>query len=71
MLVTLVAMLCNGQLCVEKVVTNSDVSGITMMSCQMQGQIGIAQWMQNGPYRTWTLHGWRCVPGTYVPKGEA
>ncbi|MGY3495314.1 hypothetical protein ACVW1B_004733 [Bradyrhizobium sp. USDA 4502] len=30
MLVTLVAILCNAQLCMEKVVTTSDQSGITM-----------------------------------------
>ncbi len=41
MLVTLVAILCNGPLCLEKVVTNSEMSGITMMACQVNGQIGI------------------------------
>jgi hypothetical protein len=30
MLVTLVAILCNSQLCLEKVVTTSEQSGITM-----------------------------------------
>ena len=45
MLVTLVAVLCNGQLCLEKVVTNSDLSGISMTSCAVQGQIGIADWL--------------------------
>ena len=71
MLVTLVAILCNGQMCLEKVVTTSDESGINLMSCQVQGQIGISHWMQNGPYRSWTLKGWKCVPGAYVPRGEA
>ena len=33
MLVTLVAILCNGQLCLEKVVTTSEQSGITMVAC--------------------------------------
>lgn len=70
MLVTLVALLCNGALCVEKVVTNSDMSGITMMACQTQGQIGIAQWLLNGPYREWKLQGYRCVEGTYIPRQE-
>jgi len=50
MLVTLVAVLCNGALCLEKVVTTSEQSGITMMSCQVQGQMGIAQWLANSPY---------------------
>ena len=34
MLVTLVAILCNSQqLCLEKIVTTSDQSGITMTAC--------------------------------------
>lgn len=41
MLVTLVAILCNAQLCMEKVVTNSDQSGITMGACAVNAQIGI------------------------------
>jgi len=43
MLVTLVALLCNGQVCLEKVVTNSDQSTITMMECQVHAQAGIAE----------------------------
>ena len=53
MLVTLVAVLCNSQLCIEKVVTTSDQSGITMTACQVNGQIGIAEWLTKGPYREW------------------
>jgi hypothetical protein len=71
MLITLVAIICNGPLCVERAVTNSDLSGITMMACQMHGQIGIAQWMSNSPYRDWKLQRYRCIYGQYVPKGEA
>jgi hypothetical protein len=71
MLVTLVAILCNGQLCLEKVVTNSEQSGITMTACQINGQIGIAQWLANGPYRDWRLERYKCVLGKYVPKSEA
>jgi hypothetical protein len=71
MLVTLVAVLCNGQLCLEKVVTTSEQSGITMMSCQVQGQMGIAQWLANGPYHEWTLQGYKCVLGDYRPKQQA
>ena len=70
MLVTLVALLCNGQLCLEKVVTNSDQSGITMMGCQANAQIGIADWLANGPYREWKLQSYKCVIGNYVPKSE-
>jgi hypothetical protein len=70
MLVTLVAILCNGQLCLEKVVTNSEQSGITMAACQTGAQAGIADWLANGPYHTWKLEGYRCVAGTYVPKHD-
>jgi hypothetical protein len=70
MLVTLVAILCNGQLCLEKVVTSSEQSGITMAACQTGAQAGIADWLANGPYRTWKLEGYRCVAGTYVPKHD-
>jgi hypothetical protein len=71
MLVTLVAILCNSQLCLEKVVTNSDQSGITMTACQVNAQIGIAEWLANGPYHEWRLKSYRCVMGKYIPKGEA
>jgi hypothetical protein len=71
MLVTLVAILCNGQLCLEKVVTTSEQSGITMMGCTVHGQIGIAEWLAKGPYHAWTLQRYKCVLGKYVPKNEA
>lgn len=71
MLVTLVAMLCNGQICLEKVVTNSDISSITMMDCQVHAQAGIAEWLQNGPYRSWKLQSYKCVLGKYTPKDQA
>jgi hypothetical protein len=71
MLVTLVAVLCNGQLCMEKVVTTSELSGITMTACQVNGQIGIAEWLTNGPYREWSLKSYKCIAGTYVPNSHA
>lgn len=71
MLVTLVAILCNGPLCLEKVVTNNEQSGITMAACQANGQIGIAGWLANGPYHEWTLKGYKCVLGKYTPKQDA
>ena len=71
MLVTLVAILCNEQMCLEKIVATSEVSNINFTSCQMQGKLGISQWMRSGPYRTWTLKGWKCALGAYVPKGQA
>lgn len=71
MLVTLVALLCNGQLCMEKVVTNSDMSGITMMSCAVNAQIGIADWLSKGPYQSWHLQSYKCIAGKYTPKTNA
>lgn len=68
MLVTLVAILCNGPLCLEKVVTTSEQSGITMMACQAQGQIGIADWLARSPYAAWRLDHYKCVAGSYQPK---
>ncbi len=72
MIVTLVAILCNSsQLCLEKVVTNSEQSCITIAGCQLSAQAGISDWLADGPYHDWKLQGYRCVMGTYVPKHEA
>jgi hypothetical protein len=71
MLVTLVAILCNGQLCMEKVVTNSEQSGITMASCAISGQIGVADWLAHGPYAGWKLERYKCIAGQYLPKRDA
>ena len=71
MLVTLVAVLCNSQLCIEKIVTTSDQSGITMTACQVNGQIGIADWLSKGPYQAWRLQSYKCVAGTYMPRSAA
>ena len=71
MLITLVAVLCNSQLCLEKVVTTSDLSGITMTACSVNAQIDIAEWLAKGPYHDWRLQGYKCVMGKYTPKREA
>lgn len=70
MFVTLVAVLCNGQLCLEKVVTNSDQSGITMAACASSAQIGLADWLARGPYREWTVQGYKCILGQYTPRSS-
>ena len=64
-------LLCNSQLCLEKVVTTSDQSGITMTACAVNAQIGIADWLAKGPYREWHLQRYKCVLGKYTPKNEA
>ena len=71
MLVTLVAVLCNSQLRLEKIVTTSEQSGITMTACQVNAQIGIAEWLAQGPYHEWKLQSYKCVAGKYTPKNEA
>lgn len=72
MLVTLVAILCNSsQLCLEKVVTDSEKSNITMTVCQVNAEAGIAGWLAQGPYHDWKLQGYKCVMGKYIPKHEA
>jgi hypothetical protein len=71
MLITLVAILCNGQLCLEKIVTTSEQSGITMSACQLNAQIGIAEWLANSPLREWRLQSYTCVLGKYTPKSKA
>ena len=72
MLVTLVAILCNSQqLCLEKIVTTSEQSGITMTACSAHGQIGIADWLNHGPYHGWNLQRYKCVMGKYTPKSQA
>jgi hypothetical protein len=58
-------------MCLEKVVTTSERSGITMTSCQVHGQIGIADWLAHGPYRNWRLDRYKCVMGQYTPKSSA
>jgi hypothetical protein len=71
MLVTLVALLCSGQVCLEKVITNSEQSSMSMMDCSVHAQMGIAEWLQNGPYRTWRVESYKCVLGKYTPKNQA
>jgi hypothetical protein len=58
-LVTLVPLLSNGQVCLERVVTTSEQSGI------------LADWLAaNGPYSAWKLQSYKCVSGKYLPKGQ-
>jgi hypothetical protein len=71
MLITLVAILCNGQLCLEKIVTTSEQSGITMSACQVNAQAGIAEWLAHSPLHAWRLQSYKCVLGKYIPKSQA
>lgn len=68
MLVTLLAVLCNGAICQEKVVTDSDRSGITMGACTSNAQADLAEWLANSPYAGWRIESYRCVLGPYTPR---
>jgi hypothetical protein len=82
MIITLVAVLCHTlsgapePICVEEIVTNSQMSGITWMSCQISAQQGIAKWMsENSKYSAdiqrpagegpWYISEWKCITGKY------
>ena len=74
MIVTLVALVCSLQgECLERVVTDSDESGITMASCLSAGQMWLAQWKASSPYADWRLERYRCIEtqGKYVPSKGA
>ncbi len=71
MLVTLVAILCNSQLCQEKIVTTSEQSGITMTACAANAQAGLAEWLANSPYHEWKLQSYKCILGKYIPRDRA
>jgi hypothetical protein len=47
------------------------MSGITMMSCSVSAQIGIADWLSKGPYQSWHLQSYKCIAGRYTPKSQA
>jgi hypothetical protein len=71
MLVTLVAILCNAQsLCLEKVVTDSNQSDISMTSCASTSQAAVADWLTRSPYFDWRVSGIKCVIGPYHPKKD-
>jgi hypothetical protein len=78
MFVTLVAFLCQASpgppgRCVEEIVTDTSLSGISFQSCMIHGQIGVAKWMSEHPiYRAgWTLQSYKCVLGRYIPDVKA
>ncbi len=61
------------RVCVEEIVATSDTdSSLTWISCQIEGQQGIAEWMHNNPkYQVdWWVDKWKCVPGKYVIPGD-
>lgn len=70
MLITLVAILCNGTLCMEKVVTDSNQSDISMVSCATTSQAAVADWLTRGPYHSWHIERIKCVAGQYLPKKD-
>jgi hypothetical protein len=71
MLITLVAVLCNGLVCIERVVTNSDQSDISIMTCALHGQAVIAETLSSGLYPGFHVQSYRCVIGQYQPRRSA
>lgn len=78
MFVTLVAVLCQAspappERCVEEIVTDTSLSGITFHICTIHGQIAVAKWMSEHPmYPTgWILQRYKCVHGRYNPDAKA
>lgn len=57
------------QVCLEEVVSDSALDPrLTWMSCQIDGQQGIVEWLKTNPkYVGWRLAKWKCVPGHYAP----
>lgn len=78
--ITIVAVLCRIlvagtpiPVCVEEIVTTTELSGVTMLQCQMQGQLGVSNWMSHHPtyHDGWTLTRILCVSGHYDPPHRA
>lgn len=68
MFVTVVAVLCFNGACVDEIVTDSDMSAVTFMSCSVGAQAPVAEWKGAHPiYRNekWTIARIKCVPGHY------
>jgi hypothetical protein len=70
MLVTLVAVLCNSQLCLEKVVITSEQSSITMTACRVPHKFVLP----SGSLMVLIvrrLKSYKCVMDKYIPKDGA
>lgn len=53
-------------ICVEEVVVASETQQVSMMQCNIHGQLGVSKWMGEHPvYHSWKLQGVKCVPGHY------
>lgn len=76
MFVTVVAVLCNlaTNACLEERVTDSSLdSTVTLQSCMIGGQAGLAKWKGEHPiYRSdaWYIQRYKCAPGHYMVKAH-
>lgn len=76
MFTTLVALFCSTlpgpQYCIEELITDTAMSGITKQECDIHGQIGVMQYMENNPrYRhDWKVDHYTCEIGHYVVRGK-
>lgn len=79
MFVTVVVMLCHLQFgapdCFEEVVTDSNQTvGLTFLDCMAGSQAPIAKWKTEHPiYRSedYSVSRYKCVQGSYTPRGRA
>lgn len=73
MFITIAAVLCAANLCVEEIVTDSSMhEGLTMQSCMM-GQPAVVKWMMEHPVysKGYRLDRWKCTIGNQKPLGKA
>jgi len=76
MFVTVVAVLCHlaAQDCTEETVTDSYLdSSITLQSCVIGEQAGLARWKSEHPiFRSddWHIERYKCVAGRYEAKAR-
>ncbi len=71
MLVTLVALLCSGQVCLEKVITNSEQSSMSMMDCSVHAPDGDRRMASEWSLPDLRVESYKCVLGKYTPKNQA
>lgn len=60
---------------VEEIVTTSELDpDIDFFKCQVQGQVGVADWKSHHPIYfkpSWRIARVKCVPGHYEIRGQA
>lgn len=69
MIITLLALLCSGDLCQEKIAGQNPEA--SLMSCWLQSQAIIADWKGRNPaYANWDVKSYRCVSGEFTLRRQ-